>query len=175
MGYGWEGVITKLVPLDESKHFENALLWLNDPEVTRCMMVGDLPTTRLMEEEYFRQHANTKTNISFAIETLESEHIGFCGLHSVDLHHRHATTGSFIGRRDLWGRGYGSDAVAVRTKYAFEVLDLRILTAEVFSGNPGSLRMLEKNGYLNCGVIPKRYYKRGAFHDAVIMVRSREP
>lgn len=35
MAYGWTGEKVRLVPLDKAKHFENALCWLNDPDITQ--------------------------------------------------------------------------------------------------------------------------------------------
>ncbi len=173
MPFGWEGNLVRLVPLDEGRHFDNAVLWLNDPEVTRFLLVGDMPLTKVMEREYF-QIAQTETNIPFAIETLEGDHIGFCGIHNIQWRHGHASTGTLIGRRELWGKGFGSDAVAVRTQYALDVLGLRILTSDVMAENVASIKMLERSGYVNRGVIPARYFKRGKYHDAVMMVRNRD-
>ncbi|MFN8138174.1 MAG: GNAT family protein [Fimbriimonadales bacterium] len=169
MSFGWEGKLTRLVPLDLGIHFENAYRWMNDPEVTQFLLAGDLPITRLQEEEYFRTAA-TDTNIPFAIETLAGEHIGFSGLHRIDWRNGHAITGTVLGAKEHWGKGLGTDAAMTRTEYARKVLGLRILTSDVFASNERSLRMLEKSGYERTGVIPKRYFKRGEFHDAVMMV-----
>jgi RimJ/RimL family protein N-acetyltransferase len=75
-----------------------------------------------------------------------------------------------LGRRDLWGQGYGSDAARVRTRYSFEVLGLRMLLSEVMADNAGSLRMLRKAGYKEVGRIPRRIWKRGGWRDVVVMV-----
>lgn len=34
MPYGWEGPNVRLAPLDKAKHLQNALAWMNDPEIT---------------------------------------------------------------------------------------------------------------------------------------------
>ena len=82
--------------------------------------------------------------------------------------------GEVIGRKDFWGKNYGSDAAEIRTRYAFEVLGLRLLLAEVLAGNERSLGMLGRVGYREVGRIPGRYWKRGACRDAVILVRERD-
>lgn len=171
---GWEGELVRLVPLEKERHLENALVWMNDPETTLWTLMGDLPLTRLAEEQYFEQAGRQDDTVSFAVETLAGEHIGFAGLHKLDWRHGVATSGTIIGRRDLWGRGYGSDAARVRTRYAFEVLGLRLLVSEVMADNAGSLRMLHKAGYREAGRLPRRYWKRGAYRDAVLMVAERE-
>ena len=119
MPYGWEGEKVRLVPLDKAKHLDNALAWVNDPEVTAWTLIGDLPLTRLAEEEFFDRAMRGGDDISFAVETLAGEHIGFSALHKVDRANGFAVSGTLIGRRDLWGQGYATDAARVRLRYAF--------------------------------------------------------
>ncbi len=174
MAMGWEGDKVRLVPLDPEKHLGNALKWLNDPDVTRWMEIGDWPITRGAEERYFDEsNARDDHEVRFAVESLQGEHIGFCGIHRIDWLSRVGVTGSVIGRRDLWGQGYGSDVARVRARYAFEVLGLRMLVSEVMGGNPASVRMLERAGYREVARIPGRYWKRGALHDQIILVLQR--
>ena len=175
MPYGWEGPNVRLAPLDKAKHLENARLWMNDPEVTAWTLSGDFPMTLLAQEAWMdeRSRAADPTNISFAVETLAGEHLGFSGLHQIDYRHGVATTGTMLGRKDLWGKGYGSEAAALRTRYAFEVLGLRLLQSGVMAGNTGSLHMLAKAGYKEVGRVPRRWWKRGAYRDEVMMVLER--
>jgi RimJ/RimL family protein N-acetyltransferase len=177
MGYGWEGERVRLVPLDKEKHAANALLWVNDPDVTETILSGDIPITRLAEEDFFEKMSAPAgahpSDIVFAVETLEGEHIGLAGLHRIDYRHGVALTGTIIGPAGFRGKGYGTDAAAVRTRYAFEVLGLRMLMSEVFAENAASLKMLARAGYREVGRIPRRYWKRGAFRDVVLLVAER--
>lgn len=175
MAYGWEGGLVRLVPLDLDKHFENYVQWLNDPEVSDGLLVGDLPLTRLAEREILeRLSRGSDDNVVFAIETLEGVHLGSSGIHHIDYKSGTCTTGSFIGDKSYWGKGYGTDAAAVRARYCFEVLNLRMLYTAYLDGNEKSRRMSEKNGYRECGRYPEKYWKRGRYRDEVIMVLDRE-
>lgn len=174
MKLGWEGDKVRLLPLDRDKHLENALKWLNDPDVTRWMEIGDWPITRGAEEGYFEQSdSGNGRQVRFAVESLQGKHIGFCGIHRIDWISRVGVTGSVIGRQELWGQGFGTDMARVRARYAFEVLGLRMLLSEVIAGNPASVRMLERAGYHEVARIPERYWKRGALHDQIIMMLLR--
>ncbi|MBU0638117.1 MAG: GNAT family N-acetyltransferase [Planctomycetes bacterium] len=175
MPYGWEGEKVRLVPLEKARHFDNCVRWLNDPQVTAWTLVGDSPLTGIMEEEFFeRVCRQNDSDIVFAIETLtEEDHIGISGLHQVSFRNGSAITGTLIGRPSLWRRGLGSDSIAIRSRYAFEVLGLRLLLTEVIDGNTGSLRALSNNGYREVGRIPQRYWKRGAYRDSVQMILDR--
>ncbi|HVF86838.1 MAG TPA: GNAT family N-acetyltransferase [Pyrinomonadaceae bacterium] len=176
MGYGWEGETVRLVPLDKERHMENALLWLNDPTVTEWTLTGDFPITRLAEEDFFNrmtsQTGTHPTDIVFGIETLAGEHIGLSGIHRIEWRHGVAVTGTTIGSVHR-GKGYGSDAARTRLRYAFDVLGLRMLMSEVMADNTASLRMLQKAGYTEVGRIPRRYWKRGAYRDAIIIFVER--
>ncbi len=165
----------RLVGLDREKHFANAMIWLNDPEVTEFLKIGDFPIGAVAESAYFdRATGEITNNISFAVETLEGKHIGFSGLHAIDFRNGFATSGTVLGAKEIWGKGYGTDAARVRACYAFEVLGLRMLLSGAFEGNERSLKMQEKVGYKVYGRCPKKFWKRGQYRDLIQTVLTRE-
>lgn len=165
----------RLVPLDKERHLENAYRWMNDPEVTHNLLMGDFPISRIAEEEYFDRNSKLDDrNVAFAIELLSGEHIGFSGMHQINWKDGSSTTGTVIGAKEHWGKGIGSDAARVRTRYAFEVLGLRYLISAVLEGNDRSLGMLKKAGYVECGRYPKRLWKRGRYIDEILLYVTRE-
>lgn len=175
MSYGWEGKKVRLVPLDKGKHFENALAWINDPEATAWTLVGDLPLTRLAEEQFFERAMQPGgEDLHFAIETLDGQHIGFIAFMQIDWRQGTARSGTIIGPAEFRGQGYGSDAIKVRTRYAFEVLGLRLLLTEAMADNPASCKALQKAGYREIGRIPKRFWKRGGYRDLVLLMLDRD-
>ncbi len=175
MAYGWEGEKTRLVPLDKDRHLENCMRWVNDPEVTEWLLIGDFPMTRLAEEEWFDRFCKgAPKDIVFAIETLDGEHLGTSGIHQIDFRHGTAKTGSLIGEIAQWDKGFGTDAALVRARYCFEVLGLRLLQSAVLGGNERSLRMQAKAGYKECGRIPGKWWKRGAYRDEIVTFLDRE-
>lgn len=175
MGFGWQGNLVRLAPLDVDKHLDHAVQWLNDPEVSRWLLIGHKPITRLAERDWFeRQSKSADRDIVFAIETLDGKHVGFSGLHGISWRHGTATTGTVIGRREDQEKGYGRDAARTRARYAFEVLGLRMIYSGVYEGNERSLRMLKSAGYEECGRLPKKFWVRGAYVDEVLMVLMRE-
>ena len=174
MALGWEGEKVRLVPPDKEMHLANAVAWLNDPKVTEWTLISDTPIGRPAEEKFFGPAAEgNPSDVTFAVETLAGEHVGFTGLHRIDYRHGVAFTGALIGRTDLWGQGLGTDLVRTRTRYAFEVLGLRMLLSEALADNEASTRMLTRCGYVEVGRIPRRYFKRGAYRDAVLFAIER--
>ncbi|MGD8450274.1 MAG: GNAT family protein [Phycisphaerae bacterium] len=176
MSFGWPGEKIQLVPLERGKHFDNCVRWLNDPQITQWLLVGDFPITRLAEKEFFDRAARENDKlVAFAIETLEEEHIGICGLSDIDFRHGTATVGLVIGREKLWNHGHGTDTIRTLTDYATRVLGLRLLLAEVFAENDPSRRVFEKCAYEQVGRIPQRWWKRGAHRDILLYATHRQP
>jgi RimJ/RimL family protein N-acetyltransferase len=173
---GWKGQFVKLVPMDFDRHFENAYAWLNDPEVTEHLLIGDFPITRLAEKEYFERERPMVQpgDINFAVELHSGEHIGFSGLHLINYHSGYATTGTVLGRKDLWGKGYGTDAALVRAHFAFHIVGLRRLFSSVIEGSDRSLNMQLRIGYEIYGRAPLKYWKRGRYRDEILTVLTRE-
>ncbi len=77
----------------------------------------------------------------------------------------------FRGDMGLWighahhGRGYGTEAVRLATRFAFERVGLAKLEATVFVGNVASRRVFEKNRFTLEGTIRRAVRKRGRFVD----------
>jgi|CXWL01.1.fsa_nt_gi RimJ/RimL family protein N-acetyltransferase len=175
MGYGWTGLKTRLVPIDIEAHLPNCVAWMNDSEVTQYLLVGDFPMTQMAERDWLeRMSKDNSTDISFAIETLEGEHIGMSGIHNINYRHGYAITGTVLGRKESWGQGYGTDAAIVRARYCFDVLGLRVLYSSILEDNPRSLGMQKKVGYEVYGTCPKKYWKRGMYRDEIQTVLTRE-
>jgi len=161
LAYGWEGEKLRLAPLDKQKYLENAVACFNDPETTAYTLGGDWPMTRLAEEGWFDRACkdDTKTRVGFAVETLDGKHIGF--------------TGTIIGPKEYRSRGFGTDVIKVRTQYAFDVINLRLLISEAFADNVTSLKALQKAGYREVARIARRYWRRVAYRDLVLLTIER--
>lgn len=57
-----------------------------------------------------------------------------------------AEIGYWIGE-SYWGNGYGTEAVRLLVRYAFDELKLIHVYASVFERNKTSMRVLEKSGF----------------------------
>ena len=175
MTYGWEGQKVRLVPLDRERHLENYLRWMNDPEVTRWLGGERGPVTRVAQEAWFDAHEKPDSaEVTFALETLEGVHIGTSSLMEIDRRNGRAVCGTLIGDRNAWGKGYGTDAARVRSRYAFEALGLRMLTSQVFAPNEASLRMLKRVGFVEYGRLPASTWIRGEYVDDVLLTLTHE-
>lgn len=74
----------------------------------------------------------------------------------------------------FWGRGIVTEAVGRVTDLALAESDIIRVFAGVFSWNPRSMRVLERNGYLREAVMPRAGFKDGTVIDRVLYARTRE-
>ena len=86
----------------------------------------------------------------------------------------HGTTGILIGAKDRWGKGIASEAMRLRTRYAFRELNLHKLMTEVFVANAASKRALEKSGYRTVGIRKEHFFTGGTWHDIWLGEVTRE-
>ena len=161
---GLKGEKVRLVPSEPSLHIDNAIRWMNDPEVTSRLehIIG---VTRRAEEAFFEQITTKRENdLHWAIVTEDLGHIGFIALHQINWRFRFTQGGIVIGERRAWGRGFATDAVRVRTRFAFEQLGLHRI--EGHTVHPAMRRVYEKCGYHHEGVARRKIWRDGRWHDA---------
>lgn len=151
-----------LRPLNKQTDLASCLRWLNDPDLTD-MLGTYLPITEPQESAWLDKKLNNENNISLAIETTGGRFIGIISLNRINWKDRCATTGSFIGDKALWGRGYGSEAKMMLLNFAFNTLGLNRIESEVIEYNTRSQRCLEKCGYRFEGCRRKCVFKNGLF------------
>ena len=114
-----------------------------------------------------------RTAFRFYIVPIEhpSKVIGIIGLNNVIWG---AFCSAFLGYKldkDYINKGYMSVAVEMLVEYAFEELGLHRIEANVMPRNKASLRVLEKNQFINEGI--SKYYINinGVWEDHVHMVK----
>ena len=137
---------------------------MNDPDVTSRLehIIG---VTRRAEEAFFEQVSTNRENeLHWAIITEDLGHIGFIALHQINWRHRTCQGGIVIGERRAWGRGFATDAVRVRTRFAFEQLGLHRIEGHTI--HDAMRRVYEKCGYRHEGVARQKIWREGRWFDA---------
>jgi RimJ/RimL family protein N-acetyltransferase len=147
--------------------------WLNDREVTQFLLINS-PLSKAMEEKWFEKQAETPPSEGqvFAIETLVNDqwvHIGNCGLHNIEPVNHCAEFGIFIGEKEYWGQGLGTEATRLVLKHGFEDLNLHSIYLNVYSTNPRAKKAYEAAGFVQEGVQREAVFKDGRFIDLILM------
>ncbi len=77
----------------------------------------------------------------------------------------------YVMDRTKWGKGYGTELAAMMSEFGFRTLGLHKLRAEVVDANAGSLRILEKNGFVREGRLRDHYFIEDCYYDAILLGR----
>ena len=150
--------------------------YINNPEVKRLLNPGiPFPTTLADEEKWIESLSATKDVYSFAIETLEdNKYIGGCGINSIDWKNSVAVVGIFIGDKQYWGKGYGTDSMKTLIKFIFEQMNVNKIRLNVFSFNERAIKSYKKCGFKIEGTLRQELYRDGKYYDDILMGILRE-
>jgi len=148
---------------------EQYCLWLNDLEVARTLLIFDqqlsLEREKLILQDMIKNHAKV-----FAIVELESDKLlGNCSLFRINERNRKAEVGIFIGDKDYWNKGYGSEALSLLIDYGFNILNLNNIMLEVFSYNERAINSYKKVGFREIGRRREAIIIAGEKHDEIYM------
>lgn len=152
---------------------ETYLSWLNDPEVTRYMEAGRFPQTLDDLRAYYDAHRPPGSLLLAVVSASSGTHIGNVNL-GINWVHRRAELGIMVGEKALWGRGYGTEAVKLAVRWAFERLNMRKVGLGVLALNRGAIRAYEKAGMHVEGRLREHVFCEGYYVNVVRMAIFRE-
>jgi RimJ/RimL family protein N-acetyltransferase len=146
--------------------------WLNDPEVRRGLLFY-MPMSLGEEENWFDSMlARPPAEHPMVIEIRQEDYwlaIGNCGVHQIDWRCRSAIVGIFIGEKQFWNQGYGSETMELLLEHAFNTLNLNRISLDVYENNLGAIRAYEKAGFVLEGRKRQAMYQDGEYLDILQM------
>ena len=172
------GELVRLTAENPEVMASNFSLWYQDTGWVRFL---DTDPSRLFSEKKWKEwlekdlDKETPDEVFFAICTLEKDVlIGFIGLFELFKHHGDTLVAIALGERKFWGKGYGTDAMQIMLRYAFNELNLRKAGLIVFEYNTRAIRSYEKVGFINEGCVRKVMQRDGKRWDFQYMGILRE-
>jgi ribosomal-protein-alanine N-acetyltransferase len=90
--------------------------------------------------------------------------LGACGLGAWDREAAQAEIGYELARA-YWGQGLMPEALQAIVRFGFETMGLQRIVAEVMLDNTSSCRLLNKVGFQTEGILEKRGFWKGEYHD----------
>lgn len=157
-----QGTLLVLSPI-EPEHLQYFCRWSRDPAGIRYMEM-QYPLTLADESQWYQRIATAPDGVFWAI-LLHGQLIGNIALANIDWVSRHASSGIWIGDTSQHGKGYGTEAMRLRTRYAFEELGLEKVMTSIMVGNEASRRATERVGYRHCGLRRRHIWRGGKWHD----------
>ena len=164
----YEGERIYLSPMS-LEDYKTYTAWVNDETLARGL--GNFKMLISEENEKSWISSQDRDGIySFAvIDKKTNKLLGNYGLEVSDQVSRRFHIGGFIGEKENRGKGYGTEALMLVTKFAFEILNANSLYSGIFSFNEASLKSAKKAGYKEAGRYREAYFYNGEFHDEILI------
>ncbi|MDX2196615.1 MAG: GNAT family protein [Cytophagales bacterium] len=130
---------------DADKYVE----WLNDMEVSVNLRAYHMQISMETEREYLEKFVKNQVQDYFfgIIDKSANVLIGNCALMNPDFINRNAELGIFVGDKNYWGKGIGTEAIMLLLDFGFNVLNLNNIWLNFVDFNTKSKRIYEKCGF----------------------------
>jgi RimJ/RimL family protein N-acetyltransferase len=144
--------------------------WNSDPEIARWL-TEDYPQSRAQVVKRFADRPPmTYDNATFAVDQLGTDRlIGVVVLRDATPETGCAVLDIYLGERDVWGHGHGTDTMRVICRYGFDVMRLHQITLWVVADNARARRVYEKVGFVEEGRQRQTFRREGRWHDLILM------
>jgi len=144
--------------------------WLNDSEVTELLFQGLRPSNLETMTEQWEQLQRSENDVVFAVCDRESAaFLGTTGLYGINWVMRTAEFRVFIGNKEFWNRGIGTECTKLMVVYGFEKLNLNKVWLGVNAENKAGVRAYEKAGMVREGILRQEQYRNFRYYDAIRM------
>lgn len=143
--------------------------WLNDFEVGANLLTFRQQLSLERERTILQDMVKNQAQVFGIINSENDELIGNCSIFSVNQHNRKAEVGIFIGDKNYWDHGYGSEALSLLLDYGFNILNLNNLMLEVFNFNKRAIECYKKVGFQIIGRRREAFIRAGEKYDEIFM------
>jgi RimJ/RimL family protein N-acetyltransferase len=144
--------------------------WYGDPEIWHLTSWAPSPLNRSAVEKLFEDRELSPVDDSFAIHVKdEDEPVGVISLMNISEANESAELSVIVGHPDDRHQGYGTEAIALLLRYAFEELDLNRVGLSAFDFNGEAIAAYEKLGFAVEGRYRQAIKRKSRFHDAILM------
>lgn len=148
---------------------DNIIKWRNNDEV-RSQFIYQKLFTRESHEKWIETMVETGKVVQMIIVLNEGDRpIGSVYVRDIDMEHKKAEYGVFIGEMDCLGKGYGTEAAELMREYAFAFLGLHKLMLRVYADNERAIKSYEKAGFIREAYLKDDVFVQGKYRDIVLM------
>ena len=163
------GDLVRLRPA-EPEDAEAFYRWHNDEEVMRWLQSYFHESLAGLRKRFAERQENSFEKVTLCIETLEERKlIGVVAMREADPINRRAKVDIYIGEREYWGGGYGTDALRRVCRYGFDTMHLHSIELTVVEKNARAIRSYEKIGFQVDGRLRQAFFRDGEWYDELLM------
>lgn len=148
---------------------DNIIKWRNRDEV-RSQFIYQKLFTKESHEKWIETMVETGKVVQMIIVLCDGDRpIGSVYVRDIDMEHKKAEYGVFIGETDCLGKGYGTEAAELMREYAFQFLGLHKLMLRVYADNERAIKSYEKAGFVKEAYLKDDVFVQGKYRDIVLM------
>ena len=145
--------------------------WMSDPEVTRYMGWRAFPLSRKEILEYVATQCMPENLLLAIVLKGDDRHVGNIHLGPIDWVHRRSELSMVMGDRTAWGKGCMTEAFDLIIAHAFCVLNLNKLKAGTEVGNAAAVRLFQKTGWVEEGILRRETFRDGSYRDIIVFAK----
>lgn len=161
-----ETVFLRKISSDDT---ENIIKWRNSDFVRSNFIFQKLFTVS-SQEKWIEKEINTGHVVQFIIvDKYLDKDVGCVYLRDIDNDFKKAEYGIFIGEKDAFGRGIGTQAAKLIVAYAFEKLQLHKVFLRVFADNHIAIHSYKKAGFVQEGYFKDDVFVNSSYRDMIFM------
>ena len=124
---------------------------LNDTDIVAYSEQRTRKHTLSSQRKFIENKIKDRTSETLVFYN-QSVMLGIGEISSINTYHQSAEISYLIIDKTMWGNGLGTFIVKSLTDYAFNKLKIIKLHAGIYAENIGSMRVLEKNGFIVEGI-----------------------
>jgi RimJ/RimL family protein N-acetyltransferase len=170
----FSGALVRLAVFDVEKDAECMARWNRNSEYQQLLDSGP---SNLWTVQQIREWIEKNYNdlYAFSIHTLADDRIiGNVDLNGIQWTAGDAWVGIGIGEPELWGKGYGREAMQLILRFGFEQLNLKRISLTVFEYNQRAYHSYLKLGFREEGRLRQWMQRGGERYDMIYMGILRE-
>lgn len=153
--------------------------WINDTDTRHLIGGTAYPISHAAEADFLRGRARVswEDGVFLAVEAIDAGAavlIGSVELRGFSAEARHCEVGILIGDRAYRGGGYGTEAMRLACRFAFEEMGLERVWLYTDEFNTRAQRAYRKIGFVEEGRMRRHAYLGGRYYDVITMGLLRE-
>jgi RimJ/RimL family protein N-acetyltransferase len=163
-----EGDLVYLTTRDPA-NLETTRAWVNDRSVARWFIDELVPQSSKKFRKVWEEFEESGKAQAFEMHVKEDDRfIGMVGLWDIDLRHRNAELGIFIGPEKERGRGYGRDALLTVMRFGFDTLGLHSIFLGAIDDNERGIGLYRSLGFKDSFRVREAMIVDGRHHDGIV-------
>lgn len=164
------GKLVRLAAREPETDAATIAAWDKDTVYNRLLSVEPVLPPSLKDAREMLERPRNDRFFPFGVRTLADDKlIGFVILMNVNHVHGDAYVGIGLGDPDYRGKGYGTDAMNLVLRFAFQELNLHRVSLDAVAMNVRAIRSYEKCGFIHEGQTRGTEFRDGIRDNIVAM------